>query len=91
MPVVEGTLTADGATQSISNTGSYTVTLSGNFGGGTAQLEYKNQAGTFIPYATSDYTFTTSVEVRINERATKVIRVSLTGATSPSLFYSFGI
>lgn len=91
MPIVEGTLDANGPSQSTSNTGPYTVTLKGNFGGGTAQLEYKDQSGQWVAYATNAYTFTSEQEIRMNETATKIIRINLTGATSPALFYSFGV
>ena len=93
MATVENTLTADG------NTAEYTVVgptaqpasnwmylhLSGNFGGGTFQLQIEVM-GTFEDFTNG--AFTSAVDKKIELKPGTKVRGVLSGATSPSLVYS---
>lgn len=92
MALREGTLTANGVSEVVPASGSYTLHLSGTFGGGTVQVQFQDKSGVWHNYNSTDYSFTSAtVDMRINEVQPTPVRLNLTGATSPSIFYRFGV
>lgn len=92
MPLREGTITADGVSEVVLASGSYTLHLEGTFGGGTVQIQFQDKSGVWHDYNTTDYSFTAPiVDIRMNEVQPTPVRLNVTGATSPSIFYRFGV
>ena len=82
-------ITEDGTTpdQKV-NAGPIHIAVAGSFGGGTVAVEYKNN-NTYYPLLNEGAAiqFTTAANVRVNVTAGDVIRLSMTGSTSPAVDY----
>lgn len=89
--IKEGTLTDNGNTGEVDVSGAFTIHLSGIFGGGDFQLEFKDGSGTWRKINTTLYTFTDIADVRVDWKENTTFRGVLTGATAPSLFWKFGV
>lgn len=89
--VKEGTLTANGATEEVKTKGGYTMHISGNFGGGSFQMQFQASNGTWVDYKPDEYAFTSADDIRFLEVQNTVVRGVLSGATSPNLFWRFGV
>lgn len=79
------TLSANGATASISAKGHAQLHLSGTFGGGTATAQFKDTNGNWRNIAVAAYTTDVDKLIDLPDRLVTDLRVNLTGATSPSL------
>lgn len=90
---LDGTLAADGQTPSVAVHGKFNVSLSGTFGGGTASVQRSFDGGTTWLTVSRDSagnaaSYTAAADV-IGEEPEKGVlyRLSLSGATGPSLAY----
>lgn len=80
-----GNLAADGSTAWVDVKGKTLVHFSGTFGGGTVQIEFKDEDGDTQSYAGEAYTSSTTKVLDIPERVSLKMRGTLSGATSPSI------
>lgn len=79
------TLTADGSSDWTPAKGPFHLHLSGNFGGGTAQLEFKDTLGNTRSIANGS--LTTASDKRVSTGFNTEVRITLSGSTSPALIY----
>ena len=77
------TLSANGSTEWVPVKGPTHLHLSGNFGGGTATLEFKDSSDT--ARAIANGAFSTATDKLVSLGFNTEVRVTLSGATSPSL------
>ena len=89
--VKEGTLTADGNTDEVFSSGRYTIHLSGTFGGGVFQLQFMDTQGAWRNYDPSLYGYSQNADQTILEVQNVTVRGVLSGSSSPSLFWRFGV
>ena len=86
MPVngVKDTLTGDGQSTVLVINGPVRLSLSGNFGAGTAKFQTKDPEGVWIDVSTG---LTAAVDTNFDfpKNAQNECRVDLSGSTSPSL------
>lgn len=69
------------------------VMLSGSFGGGAVAVECKSSDGTAIPMcnpANTPVSLTVAQSINLEVRAETEIRLTLSGATAPTLLCSIG-
>lgn len=84
MAISSGTLSADGNGDAVDVSTNGVLTVGGTFGSGTVTLQVRGDNGTW--YSTSNtYTAADSVNLEFLRPAT--VRVNLSGATSPSLYW----
>ena len=79
------TLSADGQTTDRQYVGPVRVSLSGDFGGGTAKVEVKDPSDNWIDVAGTSKTSAADFVIDFAEDALNDLRVDLSGATSPAL------
>ncbi len=79
------TLSADGNSTEHDVIGPAYVSVSGNFGGGTAKIQRKGSDGTFRDLAGASYTAAADKLVDFPPRSQNTIRVNLNGSTTPAL------
>jgi hypothetical protein len=79
-----GTFSADGSTTGVKLQGFGVLILGGTFGGGTVSLEVQGSDGSW--YASSD-TYSAPDVDNIKLEQPVIARLTLAGATSPSLYY----
>lgn len=84
--MASGTLTGNTSGNAVRvEGGRAAVIVSGTFGGGTATLQVKNEAGTWV--AVSDAAWTAAKTAIIEFGASAEFRINLSGATGPSLYW----
>jgi len=82
-------ITGDGTTpEQKVNAGPIHIAVAGSFGGGTVSVEYNNN-NTFYPLLNegAPIQFTTPANVRVNVTAGDVLRLTMSGSTSPAVDY----
>ncbi|MDX1497052.1 MAG: hypothetical protein R3352_05825 [Salinisphaeraceae bacterium] len=80
-----GTFTADGNSGTLKAAGPVHFHVDGNFGSGQASLEYLAADGSWRTVANTAVTADADKEVRFKNPVK--VRVALSGATSPSLYW----
>lgn len=88
LPINEQTLDADGSTDWVPVKGECWVSLSGDFGGGTATIERKNAAGTAVAIAGETHTVAADRLIDFPDRSTNEVRVTIASSTNPALVCS---
>ena len=79
------TLSADGQTAWVVVVGPARVSITGTFGGGTAQIETKDPGGNAVDMADGSFTEAADKRIDFPPNSRNEIRVDLSGATSPAL------
>ena len=79
------TLTDNGETSWIPAKGPCHIHLSGNFGGGTAVIQFKDTSG--VARSLANGSFTSAVDKLVSTGFNTDLRISLSGATGPALVY----
>ena len=79
------TLSADGQTAWVIVIGPARVSITGTFGGGTAQIETKDPSGAAVDLAEGSTTDAIDKLLDFPPNSRNEIRVDLSGATSPAL------
>ena len=79
------TLAANGQTTDVGTVGAVRLSLTGSFGGGTAQLQAKDPSGSFVNVAGGSFTAVTDFVFEFPANVQNQLRVDLSGATAPSL------
>lgn len=82
---VSGTLSADGQTAQAKAAGEIHFHAQGTWGSGTAVIQYLASDGTWRPIANSALTDNGDKLITLTQPAK--VRVSLTGSSSPSIFW----
>lgn len=85
LPIYEETLSADGSTTYAKVKGSCWVSLSGDFGGGTATIERKNSAGTAVAIAGEAHTVAADRIIDFPAGSVNEVRVTIASSTAPAL------
>lgn len=88
LPIYEQTLAADGSTTWAKVKGTCWVSLSSDFGSGTATIERKNAAGAAVAIAAEAHTTAVDRIIDFPDQSTNEVRVTLASSTSPSLVCS---
>lgn len=78
-------LVANGSSDWVPAKGPFHLHLSGDFGGGTIQLEYRNKDAAVRSIANGS--FTAAVDKLVSTGFNTDVRVTLSGASSPDLAY----
>jgi hypothetical protein len=81
----EEILSADGPTVFKKYIGPVVVTLTGNFGGGTAKIQRKNRAEAVVDVVGASYTVADEKILDYSPGAVNWLAVDLSGSTAPAL------
>ena len=79
------TLNADGPSVTVATLGPLHLSLTGDFGSGTAKLQSKGPNGSWIDVANGSFTAVTDTIFDFPARSETDVRVDLSGATAPAL------
>ena len=88
LPIYEQTLTEDGSTTYAKVKGPCWISLSGDFGGGTATIERKNSAGTAVAIAGESHTVAADRLIDFPDKSVNEVRVTIACSTTPALAVS---
>jgi len=83
------TLTADGDTEVFMTAGVAHIHVSGGFGGGSLQLKYKDDGGTWRDI--SDAGFLVAVDKIVELKPGTLIKGTLSGSTAPTLVVDINV
>ena len=79
------TLSADGQSASLKVVGDCRLSLSGDFGSGTAKVQAKDPGGNSVDIAGASYTAATDTLLNFPTDAVNEVNIDLSGSTGPAL------
>lgn len=78
------TLSADGNSAAVTANHKVHVHLSGDFGGGTAKVQFQDEGGTWRDFAGASYTAAADALIELG-KSNYSIRINLASSTTPAL------
>ena len=78
-------MSGDGQSTALEVGGPVRLSLTGTFGGGTAQLQTKDPGGNWVDVANGSFTAVTDTLFDFPLEANNEVRVDLSGSTTPAL------
>ncbi len=79
------TLTADGQTTYVKVVGPVRISITGDFGTGTAKVQVKDPSDAAVDVANASYTAAADLYLEFPPKAINEIRVDLSGSVNPAL------
>src|SRR5210317_464630 len=79
------TLSSDGDTSTVNVGGVVRVSLTGDFGSGTAKLQAQTPAGSFVDVNGASWTSATDTLVEFPPNSNNIVKINLASSTSPAL------
>ena len=79
------TLAADGQTDAKAYSGPIRLSLTGTFGGGTAQLQARDPQGNWVSVAGGAFTAVTDTIFDFTAESQNILRVDISSSTTPAL------